>query len=256
MPRPNIYSIEGNIGSGKTTIIENLQKLFECDDSVVFIREPVDVWQTIKDQDGETILAKFYKDPAKWSFTFQVMAYSTRLSMLREVVRNNPLCKTIICERSLDADKHIFAKMLHDDGLIDDVSFQIYQRFYGEFQDEFQLDGIIYIDADAHICKERVEKRARNGEDSVSLEYLEKCQRYHEEWLSGQELSARVLKIKTNENVTYDLTCPSDKGLVWMMSIAEFISLTNIINLSPVESMEDVCGRQIERFEEFYNPNI
>jgi deoxycitidine kinase/deoxyguanosine kinase len=256
MPRPNIYSIEGNIGSGKTTIIENLQKLFECDNSVVFIREPVDIWQTIKDSNGETILSKFYKDPAKWAFTFQVMAYSTRLSMLREVVRNNPSCRTIICERSLDADKHIFAKMLHDDGLIDDVSYQIYQRFYGEFQDEFQLDGIIYIDADAHICKERVEKRARDGEDSVSLEYLQKCQHYHEVWLSGQELNARVLKIKTNENVTYDLTSPSDKGLVWMMSIAEFISLTNVINMTPVESMEDVCGRQLEDFEEFYNPIV
>jgi deoxyadenosine/deoxycytidine kinase len=256
MNYPKIYSIEGNIGSGKTTIIENLEKLFECDNSVIFIREPVDVWQTIKDAEGDSILAKFYKDPAKYAFTFQVMAYSTRLSMLREVIRNNPLCKTIICERSLDADKHIFAKMLYDDGLIDEVSYQIYQRFYKEFQDEFQLEGIVYIDADAHVCKERVEKRARDGESSVSLEYLEKCQHYHEEWLSNQELGARILKIKTNENVTYDLTCPSDKGLVWMMQILEFISLSRTSSLTPVESLDDVCGRRVEAFEEFYSPNI
>jgi deoxycitidine kinase/deoxyguanosine kinase len=256
MTRPKIYSIEGNIGSGKTTIIENLQKLFECNTNVIFIREPVDVWQTIKDADGETILAKFYRDPAKYAFTFQVMAYSTRLSMLREVIRNNPHCKTIICERSLDADKHIFAKMLRDDGLIDDVSYQIYQRFYGEFEDEFKLDGIIYIDADASVCKERVEKRARVGEDSVSLEYLQKCQLYHESWLSNQDLSASIIKIKTNENVTYDMTCPNDKGLVWMMQITEFISLTNTVKISSSVSSDDLYGRALESFEEFYNPNI
>jgi deoxyadenosine/deoxycytidine kinase len=256
MTRLRIYSIEGNIGSGKTTIIENLQKIFENDPNVVFIREPVDIWQTIQDADGETILAKFYKDPAKYAFTFQVMAYSTRLSMLRAAILQNPLCDVIICERSLDADKHIFEKMLYNDGLIDEVSHQIYQRFYGEFHDEFQLAGIIYIDADARICKERIEKRARAGEESVALDYLEKCQQYHEAWLSNKELNAPVLKIKTNEDVTYDLTCPNDKGLVWIMQILEFISLTNVQEISPVESLEDVCGRPVERFEEFYNPNI
>uniref|UniRef100_A0A6C0B1W8 Deoxynucleoside kinase domain-containing protein n=1 Tax=viral metagenome TaxID=1070528 RepID=A0A6C0B1W8_9ZZZZ len=256
MTRLRIYSIEGNIGSGKTTIIENLQKTFENNPNVVFIREPVDIWQTIQDANGETILAKFYKDPAKYAFTFQVMAYSTRLSMLRAAILQNPRCDVIICERSLDADKHIFEKMLYNDGLIDEVSHQIYQRFYGEFQDEFQLAGIIYIDADAQVCKERIEKRARVGEETVALDYLEKCQSYHEAWLSDKELNAPVLKIKTNEEVTYDLTCPNDKGLVWMMQIVEFISLTNVQKISPVESLDDVCGRPLERFEEFYNPNI
>uniref|UniRef100_A0A6C0B974 Deoxynucleoside kinase domain-containing protein n=1 Tax=viral metagenome TaxID=1070528 RepID=A0A6C0B974_9ZZZZ len=256
MSLPRIYSIEGNIGSGKTTIIENLQKTFENNPRVIFIREPVDIWQTIKDTDGETILSKFYKDPAKYAFTFQVMAYSTRLSMLREVIRQNPNCETIICERSLDADKHIFEKMLYNDGMIDEVSHQIYQRFYGEFQDEFQLAGIVYIDADAVVCKSRIEKRARVGEETVALDYLEKCQQYHESWLSNKELNAPVLKIKTNEDVTYDLTCPNDKGLVWMMQIVEFLSLSYQNNLSPVESLDEACGRQIERFEEFYNPNI
>jgi len=226
MSKPFIYSIEGNIGSGKTTFIENLQKVFSSNPSIIFIREPVEIWQTIKDTQGETILSKFYKDPAKYAFTFQVMAYSTRLSMLRKIIRENPECKIIICERSLDADKHIFAKMLFDDGLIDDVSYQIYQRFYGEFQDEFRLDGIIYIDADADVCKSRIEKRARDGEETVSIDYLEKCQHYHELWLNNNQLAGRILKIKTNEDVTYDITCPQDKGLVWMTQVMKFISNT------------------------------
>jgi deoxyadenosine/deoxycytidine kinase len=245
MTRPQIFSIEGNIGSGKTTIIENLQKSFKNDPKVVFIREPVEIWQTIKDSDGETILAKFYRDPAKYAFSFQVMAYSTRLSMLRETIAKNPECTVIICERSLDADKHIFAKMLYDDGLIEDVNNQIYQRFYGEFQDEFRLDGIVYIDADADVCKERVAKRARVGEETVSIEYLRKCELYHEKWLSMNDLSARILRIKTNENVTYDMTCPSDKGTIWMSQIMSFVNEKNSAQM-----------REPVNLEEFYYPTL
>jgi deoxyadenosine/deoxycytidine kinase len=256
MTQPKIFSIEGNIGSGKTTIIENLQKRFANNKNVVFIREPVDIWQTIKGADGESILAKFYKDPSKYAFAFQIMAYSTRLSLLRETIRNNPLCEIIITERSLDADKNIFAKMLRDDGLIDDISYQIYQRFYEEFQDEYKLDGIVYIDADAEICKERVLKRSREGENSVCLEYLKSCQLYHERWLSDQTLSTKVLKIKTNENVTYDVNEPGDKGVIWMDQIMEFISWINHVNINSEMITEEIYGRRLNNYEEFYNPNL
>jgi len=252
---PNIYSIEGNIGSGKTTIMEHLEKSFTNNPSVVFVREPVDVWQTIRDSSGETILEKFYRDPAKYAFPFQVMAYSSRLSLLRDVVRKNPECETIICERSLDADKHIFAKMLYVDGVIDEVCYQIYKGFYTEFQDEFRLNGIVYIDADPEVCKQRIEKRARQGEDSVSLEYLNKCAQYHETWLNDNELKTEVLRIKTNEDVNYDMTCPHDKGLVWIMNIMDFVSSTNREPISPSLSEEEF-GRSIHPFEEYYNPNL
>ena len=56
MKNKYIISIEGNIGSGKTTIIENLKKRFEDDASVLFLTEPVDIWEKIKDKDGKTIL--------------------------------------------------------------------------------------------------------------------------------------------------------------------------------------------------------
>ena len=112
-------------------------------------------------------LVKFYKDPAKYAFPFQVMAYATRLSMIRNMIKNNPECQIIICERSLDADKNIFAKMLYKDGLIDEVCFQIYNKFYTEYSDDFNLKGIIYIDADPDICFERIKKRARNGEGNI-----------------------------------------------------------------------------------------
>ena len=68
MSKPVIVSIEGNIGSGKTTIIENLEKHLIKDESIIFLREPLDVWEGVKDpKTGENILQKFYADPEKYS---------------------------------------------------------------------------------------------------------------------------------------------------------------------------------------------
>ncbi len=66
MPCPQIFSIEGNIGSGKTTIIENLQRAYANNPDVVFIREPVDIWMSIHDSAGETILVFHLFKYSKW----------------------------------------------------------------------------------------------------------------------------------------------------------------------------------------------
>lgn len=220
--KPVIISIEGNIGSGKTTIIENLEKHLEHDPSILFLREPLDVWETVKDPvTGENILQKFYADPNKYAFAFQVMAYATRLSMVRDAIKTGRgHYRAIVLERSLAADKRIFAKMLYDDGKIDDVCYQIYQKFYKEFSDEVGLDGIVYIDADAEVCKQRVEKRSRQGEDGIPLEYLQKCKKYHDDWMSDEPMA---LKIKTNQNVTYDPADITDQGNVWLKQISDYI---------------------------------
>jgi deoxycitidine kinase/deoxyguanosine kinase len=220
--KPIIVSIEGNIGSGKTTIIENLETHLELDQSILFLREPLDVWESVKDPvTGENILQKFYANPDKYAFAFQVMAYATRLSMVREAIKSG--CgnyRAIVLERSLAADKRIFAKMLYDDGKIDDICYQIYEKFYKEFSDEVGLDGIVYIDADAEVCKQRVEKRSRQGEDGIPLDYLQKCKRYHDEWMSDEPMA---LKIKTNQDVTYDSSDSSDQGNVWLKQISDYI---------------------------------
>ena len=220
--KPIIVSIEGNIGSGKTTIIENLETHLELDQSILFLREPLDVWESVKDsQTGENILQKFYADPNKYAFAFQVMAYATRLSMVREAIKSgHGHYRVIVLERSLAADKRIFAKMLYDDGKIDDVCYQIYQKFYKEFSDEIGLDGIVYIDADADVCKQRVEKRSRQGEDGIPLEYLQKCKKYHDDWMADEHMA---LKIKTNQNVTYDPEDRNDVGNKWLAQIRKYI---------------------------------
>jgi deoxyadenosine/deoxycytidine kinase len=222
--KPIIISIEGNIGSGKSTIVEKLQQHLIHDKSIVFLKEPLDIWESVKDpQTGENILQKFYADPEKYSFAFQVMAYASRLSCIRQAIRENKDCLVIITERSLIADKKIFAKMLYDEGKIDDVCYQIYEKFYAEFSVELGLDGIVYIDADAEVCKERIRKRNRQGEDGISLDYLQKCKQYHDAWLLREELA---LKIKTNQDVTYDPDNDDDLGNLWIKQIISYIHNT------------------------------
>jgi len=185
--KPIMVSLEGNIGAGKSTILAALESIIQKDDMSpvkwVFLKEPVDLWDQVCDKEGRTMLSKFYSDPAKYSFAFQIMAFSTRLKMLRDIVRENPDLTGIICERSLEADRNIFASMLHADGLMEDVEYQIYQQYIQGYDAIFDLDGIIYIDSDARTCFERVSKRSREGESNISLEYLEKCRDYHERWL-------------------------------------------------------------------------
>jgi deoxyadenosine/deoxycytidine kinase len=143
--------------------------------------------------------------------------------MIRNIIKTCNEIDIIICERSLDADKHIFAKMLYHDGKIDDVSYQIYNKFYNMFEDEFKLDGIVYIDVDAEICIERIKKRSRIGESGISLEYLQKCKSYHHEWLTNT--NTNVLNINANVDVRYNMSDPNDLGNEWLYKIRNFISI-------------------------------
>ena len=71
----NIYSIEGNIGSGKSTLVNMLKIEQENNKNIVFMDEPVCIWESIKDKEGTNIIEKFYGNTPKYAFSFQMMAY-------------------------------------------------------------------------------------------------------------------------------------------------------------------------------------
>ena len=221
MDTPIIISLEGNIGAGKTTLLSALEKCYAASSKVRFLKEPVDEWAKIKDKDGATIFSKFYADPKTYAFAFQIMAYSTRLHALRQLVADNPDCEIIICERSLDADKHIFAKMLHDDGTIESVMYQIYDKYFELYETMFQLNAVVYVDTDPEICFQRVSKRAREGESTIPLDYLKNCQTYHEKWLLSTDL--QVLHLNTNAEAMFDPLNMEDPGTKWLNLIDEFL---------------------------------
>jgi deoxyguanosine kinase len=179
-----IISIEGNIGSGKSTLVKILRENLKNDNRFVFIPEPVDQWLKMTDSEGENILTKFYKDQEKYSFSFQVLAFTSKLKLIKEAIHNHPE-KIIIIERSVYTDKEVFAKMLHNEKKIDDISYQIYLDMFNEFlEHDTDIDKIIFVNTNYNICDERVNKRNRKGE-KIALEYLEKCSSYHQNWLLG-----------------------------------------------------------------------
>ena len=159
---PIIVSVQGNIGSGKSTLLDQLKQRLGStwDDkygnklSVCFLKEPVDIWNTVVDENGVPILTLYYADQQKYAFTFQMMAYISRLAVIKKAIRDG--FDIIISERSLATDKNVFAKMLYDDGKINEVEYTIYLNWFDEFQSEFPQENIIYVKTSPNISNERV----------------------------------------------------------------------------------------------------
>lgn len=218
--QPNIIiSIEGNIGSGKSTLLENMIEkmptLFK-NKKIVFLDEPVKMWETIKDSSGDTMLQKFYGDQQKYAFSFQMMAYISRLSILKKAMSENTN-SIIITERSLHTDKMVFAKMLFDNGLIEDVNYQIYLMWFDEFISECPLYKIIYVQADPTVCFNRIKKRSRDGESGIPLLYLQDCHKYHESMI--QYLNVSCLLLDGNQDIFEN----SEIMIEWFDKINAFI---------------------------------
>jgi len=180
-----IFSVEGNIGSGKSTLVNVLSKQLRFIDSkqIIYVQEPVSEWEKIKDKDGKTMLEKFYEDPHCYAFSFQMMAYISRLSLLKRVIKDYPDA-IIITERSVFTDKEVFAKMLYDEGKIEEVNYQIYLKWFDEFIEDVPVTGLIYVNTSPEKSKERIGLRGREGEN-IPLEYLTKCHNYHKNWISN-----------------------------------------------------------------------
>ena len=185
--KATFISIQGNIGSGKSTFIDILKKkhnMFEGK-SVCFLPEPVDEWTKIVDKDGKNMIEKFYADQSKYSFSFQMMAYISRLKIIKDAY-DSGLYDYIISERSLLTDKNVFAKMLYESGKMEDVDYQIYNKWFDTFNMFSKEEIIIYIHTSPEVAHQRVLKRARKGEE-IPLEYLKKCSEYHDKWIEKEK---------------------------------------------------------------------
>jgi deoxycitidine kinase/deoxyguanosine kinase len=216
MNRPIILSIDGNIGSGKSTLYKDLQYHYRSNPDIGFCPEPLDKWMSIIDKEGVPILTNLYKDTKKYAWRFQMMAYISRLHLLKSIIKNNNYM-VIICERSVQTDRNVFAKMLYDDNMIEHDEYQIYTMWFNEFIDELKLGGIIYVNANPKTCFDRVKIRNREGE-SIPLEYLQKCHDYHESWLSSIEN-----KLTIEANIDTSLSENKNKRTDWVETIDGWI---------------------------------
>ena len=209
---PIIVSFDGNIGSGKSTTCYEYEQYLKrhtgddggifpgvtCfEEEVCFLDEPVALWNQVCDKDGVNILTNLYKDIRANAFKFQMMAYISRLALLRKAVKN-PKIKVIITERSVETDRNVFAKMLCDTGDISHDEFQIYTLWFDEFLTDVPLSGIIYINASPDVCLARIEKRARVGE-TIQSDYIQRCHEYNEDWIRAR--GCPLLELPANEDM-------------------------------------------------------
>ena len=187
---PRLVSLEGNIGAGKSTLIRKLQEKYAKSKNILFLPEPVAFWQTFVDsKTKKNILDLFYENPKKYAFSFQMLAFQSRYELLRttiENIRKEELdIDTIVMERSLDADYHIFAKTMFENGTLEETEWEIYRFVTRERLAEFGVSGIIWLDVPAEECYSRVQERGREEEGGLTLDYLRGCEEAHREWLSA-----------------------------------------------------------------------
>jgi len=216
-----IISIEGNIGSGKSTFMEKLKEHYSSSDlsnkCIIFAEEPVSMWENIKDASGNTMLQKFYEDQERYAFSFQMMAYISRLSILRKIIRENRDKEiVIVTERSLYTDKYVFAKMLRDQGKMEDVNYQIYENWFEEFAGDLPIAYNIYLKAEPTTCYNRIHYRSRAGEEKIPLSYLEDCHRYHNNFID----KFNHVIIDANENVFDEKVLNR-----WLLQFEEIVNL-------------------------------
>jgi deoxyadenosine/deoxycytidine kinase len=216
-----LVSFDGDIGSGKSTMMKKAEEYYKNNANIIFAEEPVRKWSLIKDKNGTEMLKLFYQDQEKHAFKFQIMAFVSRLTGLREIVKANQGKNIIIItERSLYTDKEIFAKMLFDQGKMSDVEHQIYLTLFDEFAAEFEVNKVVYIRTDPIKCYERIHLRAREGEELIPLAYLEECHRYHETFLDQDRcLFKEQLVLDGNQDIYQNTTLASE----WMRQIDDFI---------------------------------
>ena len=217
-----IISIDGNIGSGKSTLMGKLKDYFSNNKNVVFLKEPVDEWETITDENGITILEKFYENPSKYGFSFQIMAYISRLDVIRKEIKKNPNA-IFISERSLFTDKLVFAKMLFDAGNIELVNYKIYLKWFDTFADDFPVSKVIYVNTDPEMCHQRIVKRSRTGENNIPLEYLQNCHKYHTNMLDINSVDC-VCKNQLVLNGNIDMYENKEQLDLWIEQINDFVN--------------------------------
>ena len=162
-------AIAGNIGSGKTTLTKMLAKRYGWTPRF----EPVDV---------NPYLADFYEDMNRWSFNLQVYFLNKRF---RDIVEISKSEDTIIQDRTIFEDARIFAPNLHEQGYMSDRDFQNYSDLFDLMMSLVRLpDLMIYIRASIPTLVAQIQKRGREYEQTMRLDYLKGLEDRYEEWIA------------------------------------------------------------------------
>ena len=176
-------AICGNIGSGKTTLAEKLARHYG--------------WTALYESvDHNPYLRDFYGDMTKWSFHLQIFFLNSRFKQVNQIREST---RPIIQDRTIYEDAYIFAANLHQGGYMSQRDHETYQDI---FQSMLQFvkppDLMIYLKADIPKLVEQIEKRGRDFEYAIRIDYLRSLNVHYEEWISHYKLG-KLLVIDVNK---------------------------------------------------------
>ena len=199
-------AVAGNIGSGKTTLTGMLAKHYG--------------WEAMYESVENPYLASYYEDMQRWSFNLQVYFLNNRF---RQVIDIRKRSKTVIQDRTIYEDAYIFAPNLHDMQLMATRDFENYASLFELMAQFLQApDLLIYLHADTSTLVSQIQKRGREYEKTIRLDYLQHLNERYEEWISnyklGKLLIVDVNKIKFGER-------PEDFGTIIDKVDAELFGL-------------------------------
>jgi deoxyadenosine/deoxycytidine kinase len=168
--KPKHVAIAGNIGVGKTTLTELLSKHYR--------------WiPQFEDVDHNPYLMDFYDDMPRWSFNLQIYFLHGRLNQILEIQQGT---ETIIQDRTIYEDANIFAPNLHEMGLMSKRDFDNYFGFFKTIQSMVQPpDLLIYLKASVPTLVSQIQKRGREYEENIRLDYLKRLNEYYNKWIEN-----------------------------------------------------------------------
>jgi len=162
-------AIAGNIGAGKTTLTKLLAKHYK--------------WEThFEDAEDNPYLNDFYEDMQRWSFNLQIYFLNSRLNQIMEIRQNT---KTVIQDRTIYEDAYIFAPNLHAMGLMTTRDYDNYIELFKTMMYFIKPpELLIYLRASIPTLVRQIQKRGREYEESIRLDYLKRLNERYEAWIT------------------------------------------------------------------------
>lgn len=188
-------AIAGNIGSGKTTLTRLLAKHFN--------------WKPqYEDVENNPYLHSFYEDMQRWSFNLQVYFLNSRFRQVIEIRKSG---KNVIQDRTIYEDAYIFAPNLHSMNLMSTRDFENYSSLFELMSTFLQPpDLMIYLRASVSTLVEQIQKRGREYEESIRLDYLKLLNNRYEGWI--EKYTQGKLLILPVDNINFEV--PEDLSIV------------------------------------------
>ena len=206
-------AVAGNIGAGKTTLTELLAKHYN--------------WEPhYEEVDENPYLDDFYKDMRTWSFHLQIYFLNKRFDQIIKIREGS---KTVIQDRTIYEDAYIFAPNLHSMGLMSKRDYDNYKSLFETLEYFLQPpDLLIYLRATIPALVNQIQRRGREFEDSLRLDYLKKLNERYENWIKDYRSSSKskILIIDVDKYNFADN--PEDLGEIISKIDAERVGLFNI----------------------------